>query len=139
MHREQGNLFPMFANCCIVACANHREHPDFLKNSTCLCISCRKASQHFFDSHVNSVTKPCKKEGGKSVPVQLKLMFLGPAISLKSGATSNLSDNILACFRYLSENGASVHISWRRIRDFSWNQKKNIVTSHCQKETTTKK
>ena len=31
MHREQGNLFPMFANCCIVACANHREHPDFLK------------------------------------------------------------------------------------------------------------
>ncbi len=44
-------------------------------------------------------------------------------------------DNILAYFRYLSENGASVHISWRRIRDFSWNRKKIAVTLHCQKET----
>ena len=42
------------------------------------------------------------------------------------GATT-LSDNILGCFRYLSENGASVHISWRRIRDFSWNRKKIAV------------
>lgn len=70
-------------------------------------------------------------------PVQLKLMFLGPAISLKLGTTSNLSDNFLVCFRYLSENGVPVHTSWRRIRDFSWNQKKIAVTSHCQKETTT--
>jgi hypothetical protein len=65
-------------------------------------------------------------------------MFHGPAISLKSGATGNSSDNFLACFRYLSENGAPVRTSWRRIRDFSWNRKKNIITLQCQKETTTK-
>ena len=71
-------------------------------------------------------------------PVQLRLMFHGPAISLKSGAPSDFSDNFLACFRYLSENGAPVNTSWRRIWDFSWNRKKNIITLHCQKETTTK-
>ena len=71
-------------------------------------------------------------------PVRLKLMFLGPAISLKLGAPSDFSDNFLACFRYLSENGASVHTSWRRIWHFSWNREKNIITLHCQKETTTK-
>ena len=71
-------------------------------------------------------------------PVRLKLVFLGPAISLKLGAPSDFSDNFLACFRYLSENGASVHTSWRRIWDFSWNQKKIAISLHCQKETTTK-
>ena len=71
-------------------------------------------------------------------PVRLKLVFLGPAISLKLGTTTNSSDNILAYFRYLSENGTSVHTSWRRIWHFSWNREKNIITLHCQKETTTK-
>ena len=46
-------------------------------------------------------------------PVQLRLMFHGPAISLKSGAPSDFSDNFLACFRYLSENGVPVHTSLR--------------------------
>ncbi len=48
------------------------------------------------------------------------------------------SDNFWACLRYLSKDGAFVHTSRRRIRDFSWNREKVAVTLHRQKETKTK-
>ena len=46
-------------------------------------------------------------------------------------------DNFLACFRDLSKDGAFVHTSWRRIRDFSWNLLKIIISLQCQKKQTT--